>query len=277
MSGFLHQLASRSLGLAPQIKSRAALPYAAPAADLPMAETGGFELPPAAPAIVRQGHEVPLQNTRRREHEAAGAPPRPIFAEKAERAASGARQEPHAAADSASQPARDARPPWPGDAAPEIAHSRQLTPHSIAAIVSPVAAEPKHIHRHPGPAPEIRHPGDETQGRFADLEALVSRLLGDVRTQPETSPDSATPSTFATQQPTSQPAGKISTIRALASRERPTTAPEIDSAPEVHITIGRLEVNPPTRPAPAAPPPRPRSPAPLSLSDYLARRHGGRS
>jgi hypothetical protein len=50
---------------------------------------------------------------------------------------------------------------------------------------------------------------------------------------------------------------------------------DIERAPEVHITIGRLEVNPP---APLTPPPatRPRGPAPLSLADYLARRNGGR-
>ncbi|QKV56549.1 MAG: hypothetical protein HT580_04340 [Dechloromonas sp.] len=58
---------------------------------------------------------------------------------------------------------------------------------------------------------------------------------------------------------------------AVASASPADTEP----APEVHITIGRLEVNPPARPTPP-PAPRPRGPVPLSLSDYLARRNGGR-
>jgi len=46
MRGFLHQLAARSLGLAPDIRPRAALPYAA----LPEAPVAGDDNPVAMPA-----------------------------------------------------------------------------------------------------------------------------------------------------------------------------------------------------------------------------------
>jgi hypothetical protein len=77
MSGFLHQLATRSLGLAPQIKSRAALPYAAPATDFSMTETAGNETPPA---IERPRFE-PQHDVRRNEQAMDNALPAPIVAE----------------------------------------------------------------------------------------------------------------------------------------------------------------------------------------------------
>jgi hypothetical protein len=276
MSGFLHQLASRSLGLAPQIKSRAALPYAAPTADFPTTETIGLEPPPTAPAIERQAHEAPAQNARSSDHAAENSLPAPVVAQKTERAASVARQAPHPAAD-ASQPPRVSRPLSPEDTPLEIARGSQPPPRTVDAIASPATAQLKPVQRHPEPAPESRHAGDETQARFANLETLVTRLLGDEKSQTGTSPETAPPPATTMPRASNQPPQATSTIRALAGRERPAITPEIDSAPEVHITIGRLEVNPPSRPAPAAQPPRPRGLAPLSLSDYLARRNGGGS
>jgi len=276
MSGFLHQLASRSLGLAPQIKSRAALPYATPAADFPTTDTIGPESPPAAPAVEHRVHETPAQNARRSDRAAVNLVPAHVVTERPERAASVVRQAQHPAGD-ASQPPRVFRPQSSEDTRLEITRSSQPTPHAVNAIASPLTAALETIQRHPEPAPEPRHVSAETQARFANLETLVTRLLGDEKNQSGTSPQTAPPPTAAVPAASSQRPEATSTIRAQASRERPAVTPEIDRAPDVHITIGRLEVNPPSRPAPAALPPRPRGPAPLSLTDYLARRNGGRS
>jgi hypothetical protein len=268
MSGFLHQLASRSLGLAPQIKSRAALPYAAPAADFSMTEVASHG---PTPAIERQRFEPP-HNTQRNEQAMDNALPAPFVAESP---APATHVEMKTSTPSASQPPRLSAQQLPDHAPLETAHSRQPAPPAI--IASPIAAEPKSIPRHLDPAPETSRPAENNQPALRDIESLVTRLLGDNKNPPEKSPESAAPPTVVTAHQASQRPAEISTIRPQSTRERQSTAPEIDTSPEVHITIGRLEVNPPSRPAPAAQPPRPRGPAPLSLSDYLARRNGGRS
>ena len=268
MSGFLHQFASRSLGLAPQIKSRAALPYAAPAADFSMAEAATHE---ATPAIERPGLES-QQNIRRNEQATDNALPAPIVTENPVPAPHVERQ---TSTQSASQPPRILAQQLPDHAPLETTLNRQPPPPAI--IASPVTAEPKSFPRHPEPASDTRRPAEDTRPTLTELESLVTRLLGDNKNPAEKSPESAAPPAVVTARHASQRPAEISTIRPQSTWERPTVAPEPDSAPEVHITIGRLEVNPPSRPAPAAQPPRPRGPAPLSLSDYLARRNGGRS
>jgi hypothetical protein len=276
MSGFLHQLAFRSLGLAPQIKSRAALPYATPTADFSVAESGKFESPPATPAIERQGYEAPVPDARPVGRTAESLMPAPIVAEKPVRSASIARQAPRPEADAANQPPRLSRSPSPEETPQEIAHRSQPPKPSVAAIANPVMAAMTPIQRHHEPVTESAPPGDEVRGPSPDLETLVSRLLGDRQNTPGTTAETALTPPAAMPRPSGRRPEATSTIRSQASRERPTKAAEIDTAPEVHITIGRLEVNPPSRPTPAIQPPRPRGPAPLSLNDYLARR-GGRS
>jgi hypothetical protein len=267
MRGFLHQLATRSLGLAPQIKSRAALPYAAPAVEFSMTETASNE---ATPAIERPGFE-PQTDVRRNEQATESTLPAPIVAVNPPPATRGEAQ---TSMQRAGQPPRISAQQLP-DVTPETKPISQTPPPAI--IASPVATEQKPIPRQLAPAPENRHPAENVQPALADLESLVTRLLGDNQSHPEKAPESVTPTAVVTPRLAGQRQAETSTIRPQSSRERQSPAPEADSAPEVHITIGRLEVNPPSRPAPAAQPPRPRGPAPLSLSDYLARRNGGRS
>jgi hypothetical protein len=50
----------------------------------------------------------------------------------------------------------------------------------------------------------------------------------------------------------------------------------IEETTEVHISIGRIEVTAVHEPAPAKPAAARRN-APMSLDDYLAKRHGGRT
>ncbi|UCV17569.1 hypothetical protein [Ferribacterium limneticum] len=273
MRGFLHQLATRSLGLAPQIKSRAALPYAAPPADFAHAEAASHQAPPASAAIERPGLEQ-SPNARRSEQVADNALPAPIVADNTEPAA---RLETQTSMPSIGQPPRIAARQSPEGALLDRAPDRQATPPTGKTAASQLTAEQKPVPHHPEPGPAARHPAENAQAAVTDLESLVTRLLSDQSSHPEKSPETATPPAVITQRQASPRPAAISAVRPQASREHPATTPETDSAPEVHITIGRLEVNPPSRPAPAAQPPRPRGPAPLSLSDYLARRHGGRS
>lgn len=270
MRGFLHQLATRSLGLAPQIKSRAALPYAAPAADFSMAEAASNEIPPASSAVERPGYEPP-RNVRGSERATDSALPAPIVAVNPPPATRGEAQ---TSMQRAGQPPRISAQLLP-DVTPEPKPIIQTPPPAI--IASPVPTEQKPIPRQLAPAPENRHPADNVQPALADLESLVTRLLGDKQSHPDKAPESFTPPAVVTPRQAGQRPAESTTIRPQPGRERLSAAPEADSAPDVHITIGRLEVNPPSRPAPAAQPPRPRGPAPLSLSDYLARRNGGRS
>lgn len=269
MRGFLHQLATRSLGLAPQIKSRAALPYAAPAADFSTAETASNEIPPA---IERPGFE-PQPDIRRNEQAMNSPLPAPIVAENP---APDTPVERPSSPPGTSQPPRLSARPSPDMTPPETTPIGQAPPPAI--VTSPVVAEQKPAPHHLAPAPETRSPAENPRPALADLESLVTRLLlGDKPDHSEKLPESVAPPTVVTPRQAGQRPAEITTIRPPpgAQRQRPT--PEPDSAPEVHITIGRLEVYPPSRPASAAQPPRPRGPAPLSLSDYLARRHGGRS
>lgn len=269
MRGFLHQLASRSLGLAPQIKSRAALPYAAPAADFSTAETAASETPPA---IERPGFEP--QPDGRRSEQAMNSPlPAPIVAENP---APDTPVERPSSPPGTSQPPRLSARTSPDMTPPETTPITQAPPPAV--VTSPVVAEQKPSPPRVAPTPETRGPAENPRPTLAELESLVTRLLiGDKPGHSEKSPESVTPPTVVSPRQAGQRPAEITTIRLPpgAQRQRPTS--EADSAPEVHITIGRLEVNPPNRPAPAAQPPRPRGPAPLSLSDYLARRHGGRS
>jgi hypothetical protein len=207
MSGFLHQLAARSLGLAPQIKLRSALPYAAPALDsLPLAAIN-TEYPPTTERIVGMVPPLSIPDTTR--HDALQPDeglPEPLVAINANGLPMNGRAFPDMAT-----------PGQPGS-------SSRNTNHATIT--------------HAEPTPSQRPP--QQTGNADRLNALSQ---------------SAHPS---------------------ASQSGVATARSHRVRPEVHITIGRLEVNPPARPAPL-PPPRPRGPAPLSLSDYLARRHGGRS
>lgn len=266
MGGFLHQLASRSLGLAPQIRPRAALPYAPPAADLPMTGTASHESPPIA-AIEPSG--LAPTTARRGEPAADPALPAPVVG----KTAPASRRAADTPTPAASQPPRMAQPEGvPPAIAPDLSAPSTARP----AVAGPATVEQLPVPPRPEPAPAAVRPAESRQPAAADLDKLIARLLGEHPRTPDKSPPPPPPPTaIVTHQPVQRPTAIIPT-RPPAGRERQAAAPETDSAPEVHITIGRLEVNPPSRPAPAAQPARPRGPAPLSLSDYLARRNGGR-
>ena len=281
MSGFLHQLAARSLGLAPQIKLRSALPYAAPAMDTLAVEASAFQSSPAAfapPSALAPQAPAPAstaQNAPAGSFKADTPHPAPLVADRStnnlvvDRPAK--TRLPAAATGNEPHQALLSQQPRPVDRKTNIETGQRDASISPA---NPPAA-PIYLRAEPVSAPESQTGNDDPTGRFVDLESLVSRLFKQEANQPATPADTTPTPTTDTARLSTQRSNAISTLRPPASRESQQAA-ATESAPEIHITIGRLEVNPPARPAPL-PPPRPRGPAPLSLSDYLARRQGGRS
>ena len=286
MRGFLHQLAARSLGLAPQIKTRVALPYAAPAADTPAVDAGEFAVPPASRAEATRRHELPASDTARGHHDVANPLPAPPVAETVMPSASAEGQAiPLAAATPGDAPPRRVLPQGPAD---EDRQAGQPTRRRLDAIASPATAElaPTHRQAQAAPAPATRQ-GEEhprhPRSHFADLETLVTRLIGSNENstvgQTSTAPLTTVeiPMPMPMPMPTPARAHPVNSRGQPGSQERPLRpAAEAEQATEVHITIGRLEVSPASRPTPP-PPPRLRGPAPLSLTDYLARRKGGQA
>jgi len=280
MSGFLHQLAARSLGLAPQIKLRSALPYAAPALDsLPLAAINAES--PSAERIIGMVPPLSIPDTTSRDAlQPNECLPEPLVAINASglpmNGQSSSPPSPPIVAGENEQPRRQSVEFSTSQNATES--SSGISQRSIkaeTALRSPDSKTPAAAD-FIQPTQTISSESD-LQNRLPDMATLVARLIGQFA--PQTAPQ-ATQQTERPSQPSSKPATLIprpvaSHIRPPASRESQQPA-ATESAPEIHITIGRLEVNPPARPAPL-PPPRPRGPAPLSLSDYLARRHGGRS
>lgn len=273
MRGFLHQLAARSLGLAPAARPRAALPYAAPAPETPAPDLAAVA--PEAPAAVAA---APLRATGR---DASGPAPETDAVPPTER---------HAAEPtSASHPrAANAEIPTLPSVVPAVSAPRQGP--DITREGEPTAI--RHLDHAPLPtdaaipsarplenqaAANSRPGGDEPTAGLLDLESLIGRLVGQATGHQPLTPDGTPSASPAVTPANAQPPRPGHTSHRPAEHREvvATDSQAADSAPEVHITIGRLEVNPPSRPTP--PPPRPRGPAPLSLGDYLARRAGGRS
>lgn len=249
MSGFLHQLAARSLGLTPSIRPRAASPFAPLPADRFFVEQPGEEMAPTLRRPEPTDDGAPMHHPTPSPRHAAPAPVAemtgPVMA--AVVAAVGPMS-----------------PALPVENPPSRPLPRPMTPSETPreASTEPLGA--------------IREP-------WADLDRLVSQVLNPGRNAQPEAPRAGTPPTDRPPSDMPDMPGP-STVRAQQtsrqhprhpSREAAAASPEAPEAPEVHITIGRLEVNPPARPAPL-PPPRPRGPTPLSLSDYLALRHRGR-
>jgi hypothetical protein len=119
----------------------------------------------------------------------------------------------------------------------------------------------------------------------SDPGVAASRSDSPFNSPPEMSagqPESLLPARF--------PPTRIEPLLPLAKPERSFSIPSastslanqtrhadgmIEEATEVHVSIGRIEVTAVHEPAPAKPA-APRRNAPMSLDDYLAKRHGGR-
>lgn len=274
MSGFLHQLAARSLGLAPAARPRAALPYAAP-----VPETLAPALAAMAPDAPAALAAAPLPATRR---DPSGPAPEPAAMPPTDRRTA-AEPPPasHPRTASAGIPALPSVLPTVSAPRqrPDTSHEgdQPASPRPVIATILTGAAIPS-VRPPENPAAAASRPADdEPTAGLLDLESLVSRLVGQATGHHPLTPDGTpSPSTAVAPATSQPPRPSYASHRPAERREAAEAAnPATDTAPEVHITIGRLEVNAPSRPTP--PPPRPRGPAPLALGDYLARRAGGRS
>jgi len=123
------------------------------------------------------------------------------------------------------------------------------------------------------------------EARQSDPGVTASRSDSPFNSPPEMSagqPESLLPARF--------PPARIEPLLPLAKPERGFSIPSasaslanqthhaagmVEDATEVHVSIGRIEVTAVHKPAPAKPA-APRRNAPMSLDDYLAKRHGGR-
>ena len=126
---------------------------------------------------------------------------------------------------------------------------------------------------------------ENAEDRQSDPGVTASRSDSPFNSPPEMSagqPESLLPARF--------PPTRIEPLLPLAKPERSFSIPSastslanqtrhadgmIEEATEVHVSIGRIEVTAVHEPAPAKPA-APRRNAPMSLDDYLAKRHGGR-
>jgi hypothetical protein len=291
MSGYLWRLARRTLAQGPVLRAQAA-PFAAPGA------------PPAATAPGERAEVDAVQGAAPRDAAPAGEAAGLRGA--APREALGAR--PMAAERDAPDPAAPAHdglrpaaplhgPAQPGPADTRHALSDRARPLVPAPLVAWVhgAGEPA---RSPTPVRQERWPAaPAAMPRAEARREQASRLAAAMDVAPVTAPDagpaaaarSATSSTpLGTwldkltesapprAQPTSSPAGPRSAARAAAVRgERAERAERVagDEPATVHVSIGRIEIA--AVQAPPAPAARPAAPGqrPLSLDDYLSRRH----
>ncbi|EHK64597.1 hypothetical protein [Achromobacter arsenitoxydans] len=262
MSGFLRQLADRSLGLAPRMRSAAALSPVRARDGFAVVDTGQD----ASPAVVAQRASV---------H--APAPPagletldrwarlQPSLAPQAQTTALRARGPGRDAPMAADAPLARATAPRPA--------SRQVFPEP-----STESADPRprtFMPRADAPDSQARKAGPPTGGVQAALRALQAQGVGEpVSTRPDAAPALADRSELAED---AAPAASVVSMPVRArtpERDAPVSrpAPARQATPDIHITIDRLEVAPP------APAPRAASPArtaALSLRAYLAARRTG--
>ncbi|AWI80697.1 hypothetical protein CEW87_15765 [Parazoarcus communis] len=296
MSGYLLQLARRGLGLSPGVRSRATLPYAASTAAPNAAKDGtGLEIAPdvlqAASSSSPGTPDISPQSAPQTRNAAtASTPSVPPTLLSAQQVQSGVLQRTAQAKPDTPGPGRHT-----GTHAPDVlqhrsgdtreTHAAHDTTHgtSIAANLAPTRSPATRV-----PHPDTRQTPPPTQAATrVRLDTLIDRLVAPPPQSDVPARDAATTASDERAQPL--PIAERATLmpsRASTGAERMAVNPQPlhagqtsdtpDTPPEVHITIGRLEINPPPRPAPP-PPPQRRGPAPLSLGDYLARRQGGRS
>jgi hypothetical protein len=296
MSGYLLQLARRGLGLSHGVRSRAALPYAASAATTRTA-TDDFAYGLDAEPSPDPGTDLAQADNTSNPHTQRTAPLSQVHSRPPADESSLANASSPAPTRGATsrglhdvqQQTPQVKTDTPGPAALQLTHDRDVLPrppddmHSThpadtngkgAATASTPSATPPASARQTPPA----RTGTRTQ-----LDTLIDRLVtpapqpAPVETPAAPTPrDNITPARPLPEHATLMPPRPAASVERMAASPHARNAAEApDPSPEVHITIGRLEINSPSRPAPP-PSPRPRGPAPLSLGDYLARRQGGK-
>jgi hypothetical protein len=133
---------------------------------------------------------------------------------------------------------------------------QRLIPPASSRLLDPAAETGIGWSESPSPA----HQGTQTDHRVAlhPVQAAIARI------EP----------LLPTTQPVRTP--RAPTASASIDNQGRLSAGSIEETTEVHISIGRIEVTAVHEPAPAKPAAARRN-APMSLDDYLAKRHGGRT
>ncbi len=236
MSGFLRRLARQAIGLASPVRSAARLPYAP---SPPLGEDG------------RQDGAVP-----------AGTAPRVAAGEPMER----------------------------GDAehtnAHDVAHETDRTRGAVRPGLAPLA-EPPPVRADEGGRLDERDRPDAGPPHPPSPETFVARLAPEAAAHvllPEAETDisgadsndlSPASTRFVAPLLPSQRPTQPASWRAAAPLPRGVAGQgQVEETTEVHVTIGRIEVTA-VHEAPAPKRPAPRGCQPMTLEEYLARRHGG--
>ncbi|WBX87364.1 hypothetical protein [Achromobacter mucicolens] len=259
MSGFLRQLASRSLGTAPRLRS----------APSPLAAALHGVVPPDPLRADTQdqvshlaGHDSAAQ---------AGSGLADTGNRLGHRFSQGAAFGAHGHADEAA----DVHPRATGrEAAIPQRHFIASAPVTDAGMRTSGAPQRTDAAPPPLRSPIVPDPGDRDSISLEAQRPISAIVAPPARTESATSMHAAPPITDVVNAPAGTNAAAEETQPVHAARRdaaSPASRPaEQSSAPDVHITIDRLEVAPPPPRAAAAP----RSSA-LSLRDYLAARRAG--
>lgn len=259
MSGFLRQLASRSLGTAPRLRS----------APSPLAAALHGVVPPdplRADTQDQDSHLAGLDSAAQ-----AGSGLADTGNRLGQRFSQGAAFGAHGHAGEAA----DVHPRATGrEAAMPQRHFIASAPVTDAGMRTSGAPQRTDAAPPPLRRPIVPDPGDQDSISLEAQRPISAIVAPPARTESATSMHAAPPITDVVNAPAGTNAAAEETQPVHAAR-RDTASPasrpaEQSSAPDVHITIDRLEVAPPPPRAAAAP----RSSA-LSLRDYLAARRAG--
>lgn len=259
MSGFLRQLASRSLGTAPRLRS----------APSPLAAALHGVVPPDPLRADTQDQDSHLAG-----HDSAaqaGSGLADTGNRLGQRFSQGAAFGAHGHADEAA----DVHARATGrEAAMPQRHFIASAPVTDAGMRTSGAPQRTDAAPPPLRRPIVPDPGDQDSISLEAQRPISAIVAPPARTESATSMHAAQPITDVVNAPAGTNAAAEETQPVHAARRdaaSPASRPaEQSSAPDVHITIDRLEVAPPPPRAAAAP----RSSA-LSLRDYLAARRAG--
>lgn len=259
MSGFLRQLASRSLGTAPRLRS----------APSPLAAALHGVVPPDPLRADTQDQDSHLAG-----HDSA-AQAGSGLADTGHRLGQRFSQEAAFGAHGHAGEAADVHPRATGrEAAMPQRHFIASAPVTDAGMRTSGAPQRTDAAPPPLRRPIVPDPGDQDSISLEAQRPISAIVAPPARTESATSMHAAPPITDVVNAPAGTNAAAEETQPVHAARRdaaSPASRPaEQSSTPDVHITIDRLEVAPPPPRAKAAP----RSSA-LSLRDYLAARRAG--
>ena len=248
MTGFLHRLAERAIGVAPPLRKAATNLFAPPLLEEVPPEADTFlpgRVDPAPAPVLSQGVATTTQSGPGRKPGDSAEPARPDAA----RHETSVDQSLTDRRPAASVESRDAAISQPASEPPPLMPHVAVTAQSAEAVAAP------------NPQSSLPPP-DDVHAELIDASRPA------MSTRPRVEP------LLPLRQAAVNLAGP--TMNASRADSRHAPAGLVKETTEVHVSIGRIEVTAMHEPAPAKPASARRN-APMSLDDYLAKRHGSRS